>query len=144
LEEQVNVIALIAERKIVEAMAQGAFDNLPGAGKPLPEDDLAMWPEESRLALRILRSSNFANFGEEGGLTGSFEPQAAEAGLISRRMTRLELALSKGPRASSPKASGPKAPSRERSHKEPGEPLEASGAIFDSPYLAKILEKLFG
>jgi hypothetical protein len=139
LEERIDVIALIAERKIAEAMAQGAFDNLPGAGKPLPEDDLAMWPEESRLALRILRSGNFANFGEEGGFPGSFEPQAAEASLVSRRMTRLELALSKSPKAASPKASG-----RKRSAQEPQGPLEASGAVFDSPYLAKILDKLFG
>ncbi|MDR1656677.1 MAG: DUF1992 domain-containing protein [Deltaproteobacteria bacterium] len=56
----VDVIALIAERKIRQAMEEGEFNNLPGAFKPLPEDDLAHLPPEVRLAMRILRNSGFA------------------------------------------------------------------------------------
>src|SRR4051794_33283893 len=36
-------MGLVAERKIVEAMEEGLFDNLPGAGKPL---DLSINPFE--------------------------------------------------------------------------------------------------
>jgi hypothetical protein len=51
----------LAERRIEEAMREGKFDNLAGAGKPL---DLEPMPadENARLmwwALRIMRTSNF-------------------------------------------------------------------------------------
>ena len=42
-----------------EAQAQGAFDNLPGAGAPLHLDDDAMVPEELRAAYRILKNAGF-------------------------------------------------------------------------------------
>lgn len=32
-----NVIETIADRRILQARADGLFDNLPGAGKPLPD-----------------------------------------------------------------------------------------------------------
>src|ERR1700758_4537866 len=50
----------IAERKIREAMEEGAFDHLDGVGKPL---DLAEDPFEDpslRMAHRILRNNGFA------------------------------------------------------------------------------------
>lgn len=52
-----EILAKIAEQKIQEAMAQGAFDNLPGAGKPLTEDDLGQVPEEHRMAYKILKNA---------------------------------------------------------------------------------------
>ncbi len=48
-----------AEQKIQEAIQQGAFDDLPGFGKPLKLDDLSHVPAELRLAYRILKNSNF-------------------------------------------------------------------------------------
>ena len=51
---------LIAERKIAEAAAQGEFDNLPGAGKPLDLEEDALVPEDQRMANRILRNAGFA------------------------------------------------------------------------------------
>lgn len=39
----------IANEKIREAQLRGEFDNLPGAGKPLPEDELRGVPEELRI-----------------------------------------------------------------------------------------------
>jgi hypothetical protein len=50
----------LAEKRIEDAMAEGKFDNLPGAGKPL---DLEPMPadENARLmwwALRIMRTNN--------------------------------------------------------------------------------------
>ena len=52
-------LELIAEAKIAEAVRAGAFDNLPGAGRPLDLDDDRLIPEESRLAYRILRNAGF-------------------------------------------------------------------------------------
>lgn len=48
----------IAERKIREAQQQGEFDNLPGAGKPLPEEDQSSIPEDLRLAYKILKNAS--------------------------------------------------------------------------------------
>jgi hypothetical protein len=50
----------IAERRIREAMAQGHFENLPGAGKPLSLEDYFSTPEEVRMAYSILKSANCA------------------------------------------------------------------------------------
>jgi hypothetical protein len=50
---------LIAEQKIVEAIARGELDNLPGAGRPLDLDDDALIPEELRLAYRILKNAGY-------------------------------------------------------------------------------------
>jgi Domain of unknown function (DUF1992) len=52
-------LELIAEAKIAEAARAGAFDNLPGSGRPLDLDDDRMVPEEARLAYRILRNAGF-------------------------------------------------------------------------------------
>jgi len=47
----------LVERKIAEAIARGAFDDLPGAGKPLDLNDYLLVPEELRVANRILRNA---------------------------------------------------------------------------------------
>jgi DnaJ-like protein len=52
-------VDLIAESKIAEAARAGAFDKLPGAGKPLDLDFDRMIPEDVRIAYRILRNSGF-------------------------------------------------------------------------------------
>ena len=55
-----DVWRLIADRKIQEAMEDGAFDHLDGAGEPL---DLRENPYEDpaqRMAHRILRNNGFA------------------------------------------------------------------------------------
>lgn len=44
----------VAEERILQAEQEGAFDNLPGEGKPLPPDPFFRLPEEIRLAARIL------------------------------------------------------------------------------------------
>lgn len=50
----------LAERRILQAMQEGEFDNLPGRGRPLDLDDDAHLPEELRLAYRILKNAGFA------------------------------------------------------------------------------------
>ena len=52
-----DLFAAIAERKIKEAMARGEFVDLPGAGRPLPPDDLASLPAELRMAYRVLKNA---------------------------------------------------------------------------------------
>ncbi|CCW35523.1 protein of unknown function (DUF1992) [Chthonomonas calidirosea] len=51
-----DVIALIAERKIQEAIEQGKFDNLPGKGKPLVLEEEAIVPPHLRVANHALRN----------------------------------------------------------------------------------------
>ena len=50
----------IAEGRIREAMEQGMFENLPGAGKPLDLEEYFNTPEEMRIAYSILKSANCA------------------------------------------------------------------------------------
>lgn len=49
--------AKIVERRILEAMGKGEFDNLPGHGKPLPIEDDRHIPEDLRLAYKILKNA---------------------------------------------------------------------------------------
>jgi len=50
----------VAERRIQEAIAQGDFENLPGAGKPLNLEDYFKTPEDLRMAFSILKNANCA------------------------------------------------------------------------------------
>jgi hypothetical protein len=58
---------LIADRKIQEAMEEGVFDNLAGAGKPLALDDDPWEDPELRMAHRLLRNNGFAPWWIEEG-----------------------------------------------------------------------------
>ncbi|MBO4296626.1 MAG: DUF1992 domain-containing protein [Desulfovibrio sp.] len=51
------VIASIAEEKIREAQAEGAFDDLPGKGRPLQYEDDSGIPEDLRMAYKVLKNS---------------------------------------------------------------------------------------
>ena len=60
----VTALLYLAERKIEEAIARGEFDNLPGAGRPLDLDDEdPLWPEEVRMARRILKNAGYDESG---------------------------------------------------------------------------------
>jgi hypothetical protein len=48
----------IAENRIREAMEQGEFDNLPGAGEPLNLEEYFSTPEDLRMAYSVLKSAN--------------------------------------------------------------------------------------
>jgi len=50
----------LIDQQMREAETAGAFQNLPGAGKPLKLDDDANVPEELRLAHRMLKGSGYA------------------------------------------------------------------------------------
>ena len=47
----------IVEERIKKAQKKGEFDNLPGKGKPLPEEDMNV-PEDIRLAYKILKNAD--------------------------------------------------------------------------------------
>lgn len=49
----------IAERRIVEAIREGVFDDLPGAGKPLKLEDDSYLPEDLRIVYKILKNAGF-------------------------------------------------------------------------------------
>lgn len=51
------LLHLLAEQRIEEAMREGAFDDLPGAGKPIALEDDRLVPEESRAAYRLLKNA---------------------------------------------------------------------------------------
>jgi hypothetical protein len=53
------MLDFIAEQRIAQAIENGDFDELPGAGKPLELDDDSLVPEDLRLAYRILKNAGF-------------------------------------------------------------------------------------
>ena len=53
------VLDQIAEGRILEAMRDGAFENLPGQGKPLVLEDDRHVPESLRVSYRVLKNSGF-------------------------------------------------------------------------------------
>jgi hypothetical protein len=53
-------LSVIAEARIREGQLRGELDNLAGAGRPLPEDDLAGLPYEERIAALLHRSTGGA------------------------------------------------------------------------------------
>jgi DnaJ-like protein len=82
----------IAENRIREAMEQGEFDNLPGAGQPLSLEEYFSTPEDLRMAYSILKNANC-------------RPLEVE---LLNEIARLEQVL----------ASAPDAPSREAAQRE--------------------------
>ena len=52
-----DIIGRVAEKKIVEAMEEGAFDNLPGKGQPVAMDDDPMTPPHLRAANKVLKNA---------------------------------------------------------------------------------------
>jgi len=54
-----GLLDTVVEQRIAQAIAEGAFDDLPGAGKPLDLDDDRMVPEDLRVAYRILRNAGY-------------------------------------------------------------------------------------
>ena len=48
----------LVEERIREAQKNGAFDNLPGQGKPLQLEDQSLVPEDLRMAYHILKNAH--------------------------------------------------------------------------------------
>ena len=75
--------ATLVEERIRQAQAKGAFDDLPGAGRPLVLDDDPLAPEELRVAWRLLRGAGLVGPGTDydGPMPSTF---AAMMALIDR------------------------------------------------------------
>jgi DnaJ homologue, subfamily C, member 28, conserved domain len=54
----VSFLHRIAEQRILEAQREGAFDNLPGKGKPLDLEDLSWVPEDLRIGYHVLKNAH--------------------------------------------------------------------------------------
>jgi hypothetical protein len=82
-----NAVEILAEKRIAEAIASGAFDGLPGRGRPLKLDDESMVPSEWRLAYRLLRDNGFAPAWIESGaaIRRDLEQARAELRAVGRR-----------------------------------------------------------
>ena len=52
-----DLIALVAENKIEDAIKSGEFDHLPGHGKPVTLDDFSQAPVHLRVAFKILKNA---------------------------------------------------------------------------------------
>ncbi len=56
----IRLFDILAEQRIVDAIARGELDNLPGAGQPLVFDDDPLLSPEQRMLSRILKNAGFA------------------------------------------------------------------------------------
>jgi len=58
-ENFLHFMAAQAERRIQKAQEEGAFDKLPGEGKPLALEDDSQVPAELRMAFKVLRNAGY-------------------------------------------------------------------------------------
>ena len=91
----------LAEERINAAMQRGELSGLPGAGQPLPEEDLSLVPEELRITYKILRNSGFlppeiSLYHEINALqeTGEIQDDAETREVRRRKLISLLLRLS--------------------------------------------------
>ena len=54
-----SLLDRLADAHIESAAQRGEFDDLPGAGKPLPADDAAHVPEHLRAGYRLLKNAGY-------------------------------------------------------------------------------------
>ncbi|MCQ2010873.1 MAG: DnaJ family domain-containing protein [Sporolactobacillus sp.] len=52
-----GIIEIMAEEKIQEGLKAGAFDHLPGKGKPLVLEDLSAVPKDLRAGYKVLKNA---------------------------------------------------------------------------------------
>jgi len=126
-----SAISLVAEEKILEAQRQGAFDGLPGAGRPMLPDDSLNLPPDQRMAYTILKNSGYlALDASVTDVPASPElPPAMEEGRTRARLLRLALALSRRKIFKGEAAA------------DLALDLGLSRVMEDSPYLGKALRK---
>ena len=85
------VFDLLAEQRILEAVRNGDFDHLPGAGRPLVFEDEPFVSPEQRMANHILRNAGFAP--PEIGLRREIARLRAEVVRLRERETILKKSL---------------------------------------------------
>ncbi|RJS91503.1 DnaJ family domain-containing protein [Salinisphaera sp. Q1T1-3] len=104
-----SLLDRLADAHIETAAAQGAFDDLPGAGRPLPPDEARHVPEQLRAGYRLLKNAGCVPpemasrqaLREVEDLLAHAAPDSEENRRLTRRARRarrLELQLSQSPR----------------------------------------------
>jgi hypothetical protein len=92
-----DAIAFVAEQKIQEALQNGEFDQLPGAGKPLMMEDLSHLPPEARMAYTILKNSGYLDAPQDMrrplSPDGEFKRMSPEEGTTNSKLRRLDLMM---------------------------------------------------
>lgn len=88
--------AMLVERRLEEAAANGELSGLPGEGRPLDLDDDALVPPELRVACRIVRNAGFLppeleDIAEVQQLIGAIE--RGDGGSGARRLRALLVKL---------------------------------------------------
>lgn len=100
----------IADNRIREAMEQGAFDNLPGAGRPVSLEEYFNTPEDLRMAYSILKNANcrplevdllneIARLEQAAGAAGDDAVRAELQRELGNRRTELAILLERRPRS---------------------------------------------
>lgn len=88
----------LVEDRIRKAQEEGAFDDLPGAGRPLQLDDDLLVPEELRTVCRVLKNSGYlppevAQLRELRQLEALVVGEAGEVGDLERSAARKRMEL---------------------------------------------------
>ena len=121
-----DAIAFVAEQKIQEALQNGAFDQLPGAGKPLVLEDLSHLPPELRMAYTMLKNSGFVETPQDMRRPLSPDKElkrsSPEEGASNDKLRRLDLMMCRIRRARGQ--------------------LDLLPPILDSLYLDKLLKRV--
>ena len=132
-------IALIAEERITQAGQAGAFDNLPGQGRPLVFEDDSHIPEELRMAYKLLKNSDYLpeNTGRSFSVSRALREEEATAETIPQspsehtaatmhgKLSRLSVMLA-----------------RVRKQQGKSADLLDQAMLHDSPYLSHLLNKV--
>ena len=58
-EDFLHFMAGLAEKRIAQAAEEGAFDDLPGRGRPLQLEDDSRIPPELRMAFKVLKNAGY-------------------------------------------------------------------------------------
>jgi len=97
-ENFLHFMADLAERRIARAAEEGAFDDLPGRGKPLSLDDDSQVPGELRMAYKVLKNAGYvppeiADRKELENILDLLEACDADGAEKLRRMQKLDVIL---------------------------------------------------
>ena len=101
-----SLLDQLADAHIEAAAERGAFDNLPGAGRPLPPDEAAHVPPTLRAGYRLLKNGGFVppeietwrELRDVGDLLAVALPASDERRQLTRRARWLELRLAESTR----------------------------------------------
>lgn len=101
-----SLLDQLADAHIEAAAERGEFDDLPGAGKPLPADDAAHVPEHLRAGYRLLKNAGYVppeietqrELREVEDLLAHTLAESDEARRLTRRARWIEMRLAQSPR----------------------------------------------